>query len=246
MRHVHETTVAVEKRYVLYIGLCVRACGYTGVWACACAYVHIALLIQHATRMRHILTSFVDPRSPSYFSTLSHKRCDFRKKVIEHKICVFIFSTTFVWNMSHFKKNLARYRQKFRNVFKLNTHYFCRIEIEFEFYRQIFEKASNIMTDQDSFSGSRVIPCGRRDGHEDSSRFSQFREGIPSLVWTGSLGSSRLRLPEFLDNWHMEEVGLSTLHDGPPSPGDISGTHFCYRLSRLRATVLSEGLSKLK
>ena len=66
----------------------VRACGYPGAWAFACAYVHVALLIQHATRVRHIVTSFVVPRSPLYFSTLSHKRCDFRKKVIEHKTCL--------------------------------------------------------------------------------------------------------------------------------------------------------------
>jgi hypothetical protein len=56
---------------------CVRACGYPSVWACACAYVNLALLIQHATRMRHIVTSFMAPRSSLYFSTLSHKRCDF-------------------------------------------------------------------------------------------------------------------------------------------------------------------------
>ena len=59
-------------------------------------YVHIALLIQHATRMRHVVTSFVAPESPPYFLALSHKRCDFRKKGIERKISVFIFSTTFV------------------------------------------------------------------------------------------------------------------------------------------------------
>jgi hypothetical protein len=31
-----------------------------------------------------------------YFSTFSHKRYDFRKKVIEHKISVLTFSTNFV------------------------------------------------------------------------------------------------------------------------------------------------------
>jgi hypothetical protein len=46
--------------------------------------------------MRHIVTSFVAPLSPPHFSTLSPTRCDFRKKVAEHKICVLIFSTTFV------------------------------------------------------------------------------------------------------------------------------------------------------
>ena len=65
LRRVQETIIAVQKQSVLHIGLCVhacacvRACGYPGAWACACAYVHIALLIQQATRMRNIVTSFV-------------------------------------------------------------------------------------------------------------------------------------------------------------------------------------------
>jgi len=39
---------------------------------------------------------------------LTHKRSDFWKQVIEHKMCVLIFSTTSFWNISHFKKNWAR------------------------------------------------------------------------------------------------------------------------------------------
>jgi hypothetical protein len=80
----------------IYALVCMRACGYPGAWTCACAYVHVTLLNQHANRMRHIVTSFVVPRLPSNFSTLSLKRCDFRKKVIKHNMCVSIFSTTFV------------------------------------------------------------------------------------------------------------------------------------------------------
>jgi len=32
---------------------------------------------------------------------------------------------------------------------------------------------------------------------------------IPVQAWTGPLGSRRLRLLEFLDNWHMKVVMLS-------------------------------------
>ena len=33
-------------------------------------------------------------------------------KVIEHKMCVLIFSKTFVWSVSHSKKNWAKYDEK--------------------------------------------------------------------------------------------------------------------------------------
>jgi hypothetical protein len=82
-----------------------------------CTCVHVALLIQHATRMRHILTSFVAPLAPQYFSALSHKQRDFREKVMGNKTCVLIFFTNFVQNISHSKKNLTRYCHKCDNVF---------------------------------------------------------------------------------------------------------------------------------
>ena len=53
--------------------LCARTSGYPGAWVCACEYVNVALLIPHATCKRHIVTSFVAPQDPQYFSTLSHK-----------------------------------------------------------------------------------------------------------------------------------------------------------------------------
>jgi hypothetical protein len=44
-------------------------------------------------------------KSTIFVSTLSHKRQDFWKNVIEHKTCVLIFSTTFVGKISHSKKH---------------------------------------------------------------------------------------------------------------------------------------------
>ena len=62
----------------------------------ACARARVALIVRHATRMRHMPLSFVTSLAPSYFSTLSHKRHDFRKSVTEHKMCVLIFSEIFI------------------------------------------------------------------------------------------------------------------------------------------------------
>ena len=69
--------------------------------------------------MCHIVASFVDSLAPLYFSALSYEGHDFRKnrKVIEHNMCVLIFSTPFVYTTSHSKNNLARYRHKCEDVF---------------------------------------------------------------------------------------------------------------------------------
>ena len=40
---------------------------------------------------------------------------------------VLIFSTTVVWNISHFKSYWARYDQKCISVFMQSTHYSCQI-----------------------------------------------------------------------------------------------------------------------
>ena len=63
---------------------------------CVCALARVASRTQHAKRMRRIILSSVASLAPSHFSTVSHKRHDFRKNVIGHKICVFWFSLQLV------------------------------------------------------------------------------------------------------------------------------------------------------
>ena len=77
LRCVRATIVVVEKQGVLH-NLCVS----------------VALGTQHAMRMRHIVMLW----PASLYNILPHflKRHDFREKVTEHKMCVLIFSTSFV------------------------------------------------------------------------------------------------------------------------------------------------------
>ena len=64
--------------------------------------------------MRRIILPSVACLALSYFSTLSHKRHDFREKknVTEHKLCILICSTTFISNIFDSKKNSAEYKHK--------------------------------------------------------------------------------------------------------------------------------------
>jgi len=75
---------------------CYHCCSGTPISITYSQCASVALGIQHAKRMRHIVICGLPP--VQYFSTLSHKRHDFREiKIIEHKMCALIFSTTSVW-----------------------------------------------------------------------------------------------------------------------------------------------------
>jgi len=58
-----------------------------------------------------------------------------------------------------------------------STLYSCPILMKLEPSRQILEKYSNIKFHEYPSSGSRVVPCGRADRHDEANiRFSQFCE----------------------------------------------------------------------
>ena len=77
------------------------------------AHVRIAFLIQHATSMCYIVTSFVASDSSTFLDNTSQTaRSSGKSHCIQN---VLSFSTHFVQNVSHFKKKSARYRYRHGN-----------------------------------------------------------------------------------------------------------------------------------
>ena len=81
--------------------------------------------------------------------------------------CVLIFSTTFVSNVSHSKKNVERYNKKCVLVSIQSNRYSCPILMKIEVSRQIFEKFSNLKFHANPSSRIRVFPCGVTDRQTD-------------------------------------------------------------------------------
>jgi hypothetical protein len=118
----------------------------------------VAVVIQHASRMHRNWVLSVACLAVQYFNMLSVKQHDFRDKVHVHKMSVFIFCTMCVWNISHSKKNWARWH-KCSNVFMQSTYYFCQTLMKLESSWQIFEKSSNIKFHENPSSGCWVVSC---------------------------------------------------------------------------------------
>jgi hypothetical protein len=146
LRLLRASIVVVEKQWVLHN-----------------RSVFVALGIQHAMRMRHIVMRGLPP-STTFFHNIS--RHDFRgggggywtQNVFWFSLR--LLSQTFLIlrrNERDIKKNVYWSSHKA----PVNS---CPILTKREFCRQIFEKSSNIKFHENPSSGSRVVPCGRKDG----------------------------------------------------------------------------------
>jgi len=95
LRRVRTTIVAVEKQWVLHnLSVCICSPMYPACNAYA-PYCHLWPAPLYNIFPHYLINGTI-----------------FGKKFTEHKMCVLIFSTTFVWSIAHSKKKWARYDKK--------------------------------------------------------------------------------------------------------------------------------------
>jgi hypothetical protein len=99
--------------------------------------VCVALVIQHALRMRRIV-----PLYDSFPNLSQTTRFSKEEKFIGLKMCVLIFSTTFVLSISHSKRNSARCCIKMSIDLHVKHRYSCQSLMKLEFPHPFFSKNS--------------------------------------------------------------------------------------------------------
>ena len=114
-----------------------------------CECVCVALVIQHAMHMRHIVICEL----PVYniFPLINRK---IKKNYFLYKICLKNF---------HYKKNCVRY-EKMSGSLYVNSRYSCPTLLKLQFSRAFRKKDSNIKFHQNPSIGSPVVPIGQTDG----------------------------------------------------------------------------------
>ena len=154
----------MEEQYVLHICLCVFALKYIRAWkfdyVCLCGHVGLgvcacACSLTYPAYTAHASYCHLWPLAPPYFSTLSHKRCDFRKEAFADEMCFSTFCTTCIW------KNLSFWGE-YSEIFLYICRRTCYTQIlmKLEFSGQSFEKNLSIKFYQNPSSGNRVVPYG--------------------------------------------------------------------------------------
>ena len=124
--------------------------------ACAVLYCHLCLVRLYSIFPHYLINDTIK-----------------KKTLLNIKMCVSLFHATFVRTISHFKHNSAGYHKCtcFHVKYPLIVSYFKR-NLNF-LDRSSRNTISNLM--KNPFIGSRVIPCGLTDRHDEAnSRFSPF------------------------------------------------------------------------
>ena len=107
--------------------------------------------------------------APPHFSTLPDKRHNFQKIVTTHRMCVLIFSTTFLWNISHSKKNSAVYCYKCENVFMWGPAILDGFQWSLNVLDSCLEKAQMLSLTKIRPVGDELFHAdGQTDKHDDA------------------------------------------------------------------------------
>ena len=122
-------------------------------------------------RMRHIVICALP--ALVCFSTLSHKRRDFKKKTLLNTKCVFWFSVQLLSETFLIVRRTVRdmIRNVYRSVCKVAV-IVVRLWCNLYFLVGFFEKFSNTKLHEYPSSGSRVVPCGLLSGFQPQAVFT--------------------------------------------------------------------------
>ena len=136
------------------------------LWVCVCS-------IRYSARNAHLPFVNLWPARFYNFLSYSYKRRDFRKKNIEHKMCVVMFSTNFVWSIS--------LSQKFgRDMIKNVNWSLCELTVvlvRFQWNSNLLERFSKNIQYKISWKSIQLepsFPCGRTERQTWRSSLSLF------------------------------------------------------------------------
>jgi hypothetical protein len=146
--------------------------------------VFVALVIQHETRTRRIILSFVVCLSVPYISTCTEKQVFTKKDDVECEKCVLIFCTKF-------SETFLIPRRIQRDI--INVHkslctvavFSCQLLMELEFSRPNLEKYTHIQFHKNPCSGRWFVPCARTDGRKLMVTFRNFANAHKIALLSG-------------------------------------------------------------
>jgi hypothetical protein len=149
--------------------VCVCVCVCVGVFVCVWMWVWVCVRLYSChcfPTCTHIFYRFMfyhHQQPPVWlhriFSHYFMKVKIFEIYSTEHKMCVLVFCTTFVWNISCSNQNGAGYYHKCMLVLMYSTDCSGQVLIKLVIFKQIFEKYSNVRYHKIPSNWSRGFPC---------------------------------------------------------------------------------------